>query len=297
MDRRTFLSGLGALGVAASLPRAAAAQQPAATAGWKKACGIGMVGEGDTLLAKFQLLRELGYDGVELDAPNGYAAGEVQDARDATGLVIHGVVDSAHWSQPFNHPDPKVRAAGVKALQRAIEDAAAYGADTVLVVPAVVNKQMPYAEAWDVSRAEIARVLPLAAERKVALAIEEVWNEFLFSPLEMARYVDAFASPWVKAYFDVGNVLRFGWPEQWIEALGPRIRRLHVKEFSRKKMNEEGLWKGFDVELMEGDCDWPAVTRALRATGYQGWFTAEVGGGGRARLARVAADMDRIFAA
>jgi hexulose-6-phosphate isomerase len=232
-----------------------------------------------------------------MDAPNGFARSEVTDARDASGLTIHAVVDSAHWSQPFNHPDPEVRAEGVKALERAIEDAAAYGADTVLVVPAVVNKHMPYAQAWDQSRSEIGRVLPLAAERKVALAIEEVWNEFLFSPLEMARYVDSFQSPWVQAYFDVGNVLRFGWPEHWIEALGARIRRIHVKEYSRKKMNDEGLWKGFEVELHEGDCDWPAVAKALRAVEYRGWFTAEVGGGGRDRLARIAADMDRIFAA
>jgi hexulose-6-phosphate isomerase len=295
MERRTFLSGLGALGAAAALPRGFSGQEPAPVA-WPKACGLGMVGAGDTLLAKFRLLKELGYDGVEMDAPNGFAPAEVTDARDATGLVIHAVVDSAHWSQPFNHPDPKVRAAGVKALERAIEDAATYGADTVLVVPAVVNKQMAYAEAWDASRAEIARVLPLAAERKVALAIEEVWNEFLFSPLEMARYVDSFASPWVQAYFDVGNVLRFGWPEHWIAALGPRIRRIHVKEYSRKKMNEEGLWKGFDVELHEGDCDWPAVAKALRAAQFRSWLTAEVGGGGRERLARVAADLDRIRA-
>lgn len=297
MQRRTFLTGLGALGAAATLPRLGASAAPPPPRTWRKACGLGMVGEGESLLAKFTLLKELGYEGVEMDAPNGFDAQEVVAAREASGLLIHAVVDSAHWAKPFNHPDPKVRAEGVKALEQAIRDAKTYGADTVLVVPAVVSKGMPYAEAWDLSRTEIGRVLPLATEQKVALAIEEVWNEFLFSPLEMARYVDSFESPWVSSYFDVGNVLRFGWPEHWIETLGRRIRRVHVKEYSRKKMNEEGLWAGFDVELHEGDCDWPAVAKALDAVPYSGWLTAEVGGGDRKRLARVAADLDRIIQA
>jgi hexulose-6-phosphate isomerase len=294
MERRTFLTGLGALGAAATLPRIPlpAAAPPRA---WRKACGIGMIGEGESLLAKFKLLKECGYEGVELDAPNGFSTQEVVDARDGSGIQIHAVVDSVHWAKPFNHPDPKVRAEGVKALEQAIRDAKAYGADTVLVVPAVVRKEMSYAAAWELSRAEIGRVLPLAAEQKVALAIEEVWNEFLLSPLEMVRYVDSFESTWMHAYFDVGNVLRFGWPEHWIEALGARIRRVHVKEFSRKKMNEEGLWAGFNVELLEGDNDWPAVTKALDKAGYKGWLTAEVGGGDRQRLARVSADLDRII--
>jgi len=297
MDRRTFLTGVGALGAAATLPRFGARAAAPPPRAWRKACGLGMVGEGDTLLAKFKLLKELGYEGVEMDAPNGFDPQEVVAAREASGLLIHAVVDSAHWAKPFNHPDPQVRAEAVKALEQAIRDAKTYGADTVLVVPAVVSKDMPYAAAWDLSRAEIGRVLPLAAEQKVVLAIEEVWNEFLFSPLEMARYVDSFESPWVSAYFDAGNVLRFGWPEHWIEVLGKRIRRVHVKEYSRKKMNEDGLWAGFDVELHEGDNDWPAVAKALDAVSYRGWLTAEVGGGDRKRLARVAADLDRIIQA
>lgn len=300
MERRTFLTGLGALGAAAALPRIPTPPNLLPSSPprpWRKACGLGMVGEGDGLLAKFKLLKELGYDGVEMDAPNGFALEEVVAARDASGLLIHSVVDSEHWGKPFNHPDPKIRAEGVKALERAIRDAKAYGADTVLVVPAVVNKGMTYSAAWDLSREEIARVLPLAREQQVVLAIEEVWNEFLYSPLEMARYVDSFDSDWVQAYFDAGNVLRFGWPEHWIEALGRRLRRVHVKEFSRKKMNEEGLWAGFNVELHEGDNDWPAVAKALDAVHYQSWLTAEVGGGDRERLARVARDLDRIIQA
>ncbi len=296
MNRRNFLAGVGALGAAAALPRFAlgTTQNPH---GFKKAVKIGMVGEGDTLTAKFQLLRELGYDGVELDSPNDLQLDEVLAAKEASGLAVHGVVDSAHWSQPFSSPDPAVRAEGAKALETALRDAKAYGASTVLVVPAVVSKQVSYAQAWERAHAEIARFVPLAEELGVAIAFENVWNNFLLSPTEAARWVDSFGSKQVGAYFDVGNVLRYGWPEHWIQALGPRILKVDVKEFSRKKMNDEGLWKGFDVELHDGDCDWPAVTTALRAHGYAGWFTAEVNGGKRDRLARLAADLDRILSA
>jgi L-ribulose-5-phosphate 3-epimerase len=303
MKRRDFLSGVGALGAAAALPRSfdAALRRgpfdaaPRAT-GFRKAVKIGMVEAGATLTEKFLLLRELGFDGVELDSPGGPPLDEVLAAKEASGLPVHGVVDSAHWSQPFSSPDPEVRAAGARALETALRDAHAWGASTVLVVPAVVGKSVSYAQAWERAHAEIAQLVPLAEELRVAIAFENVWNHFLLSPLETARWVDSFDSPAVGAYFDVGNVLRHGWPEHWIEALGKRILKVDVKEFSRRKMNDEGLWKGFEVELHEGDCDWPAVTAALRANGFEGWFTAEVAGGGRDRLARLAADLDRIFA-
>ena len=97
-------------------------------------------------------------------------------------------------------------------------------------------------------------------------------------------------------YFDVGNIVNYGWPEHWIEALGPRILKLDIKEYSRKRRDAEGLWKGFGVKLLEGDCDWPAVMRALDEIGFEGWGTAEVSGGGRARLQDIADRMDRIFA-
>ncbi len=295
MQRRTFLTGLGALGAAAALPRIPLTAGPGPH-GFRKAVKIGMVGDGATLTEKFQLLRDLGYDGVELDSPSDLKLDEVLAAKEASGLPIHGVVDSAHWSQPFSSPDAAVRAEGAKALETALRDAKAYGASTVLVVPALVNKQVSYMQAWERAHHEIARFVPLAEELGVAIAFENVWNNFLLSPTEAARWVDSFGSKSVGAYFDVGNVLRYGWPEHWIEALGPRILKVDVKGYSRKKMNDEGLWKGFDVEIHDGDCDWPAVTAALRAHGYAGWFTAEVNGGGRERLARIAADLDRVLA-
>ena len=162
-------------------------------------------------------------------------------------------------------------------------------------MPAVVNKQISYADAYTRSQAEIRKVLPLAEELQVKIALENVWNNFLLSPLEYAQYIDAFDSPWIGAYFDVGNIVNYGWPEHWIRTLGHRILKLDIKEFSRQKRDDEGLWKGFGVELGEGDCDWPAVNQALNDIGYSGWATAEIRGGDTARLKDIAMRMDRIL--
>ncbi|HND52981.1 MAG TPA: sugar phosphate isomerase/epimerase, partial [Pirellulaceae bacterium] len=150
--------------------------------------------------------------------------------------------------------------------------------------------------AWERSTAEIRGVIPRARELGVRIAVENVWNQFLLSPLEAARFVDQFDARAVGWHFDIGNVVNYGWPEQWIRILGKRILKLHIKEFSRKKRDAEGLWKGFDVELGEGDVDWPAVMTALDEVGYSGWGSAEVRGGDRERLRFVAQRMDRLFA-
>jgi L-ribulose-5-phosphate 3-epimerase len=302
MNRRDFLmsAGAGAAGVmvvggAPSLVAAPGGAPRTAAARLRKAVGLGMVQGDQPLLEKFRMLREIGYDGVEINSPNALDRDEVLRARDATGLEIHGVVNSVHWNKPLSDPDPAVRLEGQQGLRAAIEDAKAYGASTVLLVPAVVNENVSYAEAYDRSQAEIRQAIPFAAERGIIIAIENVWNQFLLSPLEFARYVDEFQSPWVQAYFDIGNVVTFGWPEHWIRTLGPRIRKLHVKEFSREKRDSEGLWAGFRVELGEGSIDWRAVREAIDAIGYTGWVTAEVSGGDRARLTEIAQRMDRVL--
>jgi L-ribulose-5-phosphate 3-epimerase len=301
LSRRNFLTQLsaGAAGLtavgsvsAAHLAGNAFSLEPKR---YQKAVKLGMVGEGDTLLQKFELVKALGFDGIEPDSPHNLSNDELLAAQEKTGLKIHGVVDSAHWGKPFSHPDKKVRAEGVAALRTAIQDAKILGASTVLVVPAVVNKSISYADAWNRSQKEIAKVIPQAEEAGISIAFENVWNNFLLSPLEMARYIDGFESKSVGAYLDVGNLVRYAWPEHWVEALGHRIMKVDVKEYSRKKQNDEGLWKGFSAELHEGDCDWPAVMKALEKVGYTGWFTAEVSGGGRARLQKIAHGMNRIF--
>ena len=260
----------------------------------KNAVKIEMVEDGDSLEEKFRLLKELGFDGVELSSPNGWTQEEVLAARDAVGLPIHGVVCSEHWTSPLNHSDPEVRAKCVAAIETAIDDAQAYGASTVLVVPAVVNKGMSYGDAWRLSREGISKVLPAAEAAGVTIAFENVWNNFLLSPREAAAFVDSFESEHVGWYLDIGNLIAYGWPEHWIEVLGPRIVKVDVKEYSRQKLDKEGRWAGFSVELLEGDCDWPTVVKALARQGYDGWMTAEIAGGDRARLMQIAENMNRI---
>lgn len=261
----------------------------------KKAVKLGMVREGKTLIEKFALLKELGFDGVEMSSPNGYKLEDVINARDKTGLPIHGVVDSVHWQDTLSHPDKKVRQKGVKGLQTAIRDAKAYGASSVLIVPAVVSKKVAYHDAYRRSQAEIKKVIPLAENSNIRILLENVWNNFLLSPMEMARYVDELESKMMGVYFDVGNIVRYAWPEQWIRVLGKRIVKFDVKGYSRKLQNSKGPWAGFNVKIGDGDCDWPAVMKAFDEVGYRGWATAEVGGGNRERLKEIAKRMDRVL--
>ncbi len=294
IDRRTLLAAGAALSASWTLPHSAApAHKPRKL---KKSLKFGMIDQGATLLEKFQVARGAGFDGVELDSPSDLDLEEVLAASAATGLVIPGVVDSVHWRSTLGDADPAVRGAGVAALETALRDCKKVGGTSVLLVPAVVSQSISYDVAWERSIEEVKKVLPLAAELKVQVLFENVWNGFLLSPLEAARYVDAFASPWVGWHFDIGNVVNFGWPEQWIAILGKRIKKLDVKEYSRKRRDDEGLWKGFEVEIGEGDCGWPAVMKALDAIGYEGWAAAEVGGGDATRLTDIARRMDRVFA-
>lgn len=261
----------------------------------RKAVKLEMVHGNAPLIEKFALLKRLGYDGVEISSPNNLDLEEVTAARDATDLVIHGTVCSTHWSQPLSHADSDVRARGRAGVEAAIRDCHRYGGDTVLIVPGIVNKSVSYAACYERSQRELRQVLPLAVELNVRLAFENVWNNFLLSPLEAARYVDEFESSHVGWYFDVGNIVNYGWPEHWIRTLGKRTLKIDVKEFSRRKRDEEGLWKGFNVEIGDGDCDWPAVMRELRDVGFSGWATAEVGGGDEQRLRDIGTRMDRVL--
>jgi hexulose-6-phosphate isomerase len=290
--------GSAAAGVALALAggaQAVAQNEPKSAASGplklKKAVKIGMVGgevKDRPLAEKFALLKKIGYDGVELDSPNQLDAKDVLAAIEKTGLPVHGVVDSVHWNQTLSDPNPAVRKQGLDALKTALHDAKAYGASTVLLVPAVVSKEVYYADAYARSQAEIRKAIPVAEELGVKILLENVWNNFLLSPLEEARFIDELESPFVGAYFDVGNIVRYGWPQHWIAVLQKRIGKLDIKGFSREKMQKEGLWKGFDVEIGDDDCDWPEVCAELKKIGYtDGWATAEVGGGGEERLTKI----------
>ena len=261
----------------------------------KKGIMYATVGAGKTVMEKFQAVKEAGFEGIE--AMSHHDQEEVLKARDATGLKIPSVCGQHHWAKPLSDANPSVRDQAVEALKQTLRDAKRYGATSVLLVPAVVNKQVSYQDAYTRSQAEIKKAVPLAEELQVKIAIENVWNGFLLSPLEAARYVDEFNSPWVGWHFDVGNVINFGWPEQWVRILGKRIQKLHIKEYSRKKRDKEGPYAGFNVPFLEGDNDWPSIMKALDEIGYDGWGIAEQGGGGSPEGLRDLSDrMTKIFA-
>ena len=299
MNRRAFLKSSSQALVLAALasPTLAAAQDRASTTkrSIKKAIMWGTVSLKGSVLERMKAIKQAGFEGVEMMSH--LDQDEVLRARDETGLAIPSVCGARHWDKPLSDPDPKVREEGLNALLQTLRDAKRYGASSVLLVPAVVNQRVAYAEAYSRSREEIAKAIPLATELGVKIAIENVWNHFLLSPLEAARYVDEFQSPAVGWHFDVGNILNYGWPEQWIRILGKRILKLHIKEFSRKKRDDQGLWKGFDVPFLEGDNNWPSVMKALDEIGYQGWGIAEQGGGDTPEgLQDLSQRMTKIFA-
>lgn len=295
LDRREFLVASATVVAAATLldSEARAADSKLKL---RKAVKLSMVGGDASLTDKFKMLKEIGFEGIDIDSPQ--KLDDVLKAKDESGLIVHGVVDYVHWKQPLSDADPSVRAQGVETLKKCLKDAKAYGGTTVLLVPAVVNKTVSYADAYERSQSEIKKTLPLAEELGIKILFENVWNNFLLSPLETAKYIDEFNSPWVGCYFDVGNVIRYGWPEHWIQTLGKRIGKLDIKEYDRKIAGDEGVYKGFRAELGDAQdgCDWPAVMKALKEVGYSGWGTAEVRGGDKARLTEVSQRMDKIFA-
>ncbi len=255
----------------------------------------GTVGVKGSLAEKMKAVKAAGFDGVEMMSHMNVA--EVLKARDEAGLVIPSVCGELHWKKPLTDPDPKVRAEGLEGLNQCLHDAKAYGASSVLLVPGVVNEKISYADAYVRAQTEIRKAVPLAEKLGVKIAIENVWNNFLLSPLEAARFVDEFRSPIVGWHFDVGNVINTGWPEQWIRVLGRRIQKLHIKEFSRTKADKEGKWAGFNVPLLEGEDNWPAVMKAVDEVGYHGWAITEQGGGGSPEgLADLAQRLGKILA-
>jgi hexulose-6-phosphate isomerase len=243
----------------------------------KKGIMWGNIGFGQTIMEKFLAAKDAGFEGVEVMSHLDRT--EVLKARDATGLVIPSVCGEFHWKFPLSDPDPAIREQGIAALKVSLEDAAAYSADTVLLVPGRVNESVSYDDCWTRTVEEIKKVIPMAINLKVKIAIENVWNNFLISPMEAASFIDQFKTPFVGSYFDCGNVLVYGWPEQWIKILGRRLAKVHIKEFSRKIADKQGRGAGFNVKLQEGDVNWSAVMKALDDIGYTGWTTVEQPGG------------------
>ncbi|MBC8166774.1 MAG: sugar phosphate isomerase/epimerase [Bryobacteraceae bacterium] len=291
MNRRTFL----AAATSAATSAAALAQSGGSDSGRlpiRKAVLESMILPKHLPVAeRFQIARDVGFDATECHTEEDpKRAEEIRAAAIKTGMKIHSVMNTDHWKYPLSSGDPQVVAKCMKGMETSLRNAKLWGADTVLLVPAVVGPDTSYQDAWTRSQKQIRQLLPLAEELKVVIAVEEVWNKFLLSPLEFARYVDEFKSPWVKAYFDVGNVVLYGYPQDWILTLGNRIAKLHIKDF-RFPNRKTAEW----VPLREGEIDWKLVYNALRTTGYKGIATVELPGGDKTYLQEVSKRFDLIL--
>lgn len=238
---------------------------------------------------RFALMRRIGLDGVEIPTieDTGMVA-EFKAASKKNGVPVHSIMNQKHWKYPFSSSDPETIKTGIQGMETSLRNARELGADAVLLVPAVVSAETSYRDAYERSRIHINELLPLAKELNVVIAIENVWNKFLLSPLEFARYVDDFESPFLKAYFDVGNIVLYGFPQDWIRTLGKRIVKVHVKGFDAQK-------KEF-TNLGDDTIDWLEVRRAFSDIGYSGFINAELNDGDEAYLIDVSRRLDNIIA-
>jgi len=289
MDRRSFFKTT-ALGAAATLltrPALMGAAQD--TSLLKKAVLISMLPKEMSYYDRFKLAADVGFEAVEAQtAADPKEAEAIKEASEKAKLRIHSVMNMDHWRFPLSSSDPAVVEHSLKGMETSLRNAKLWGADTVLLVPAVVNPQTSYRDAYTRSQVQIKKLIPLAKELGVVIAVEEVWNKFLLSPIEFAKYVDEFNSPWVRAYFDVGNVVLYGYPQDWIRTLGKRIMKFHLKDFKF----ETRQW----TPLREGSIDWPEVRKAIAEIGFSGYLTVELSGGDAAYLRDVSARVDKIFA-
>src|SRR2546425_1022180 len=292
---RACSTGLGVCGLAELLAGSPAsssvlATPPPAPLPIKKGVLFEMLPAKLSYAERMKLARDVGFEVMQAPTtPDEHKAEEIKKAADGANIRIDSVMNMDHWKYPLSSSDPAVVEKSLAGMRTSLRNAKLWGSDVVLLVPAVVNPQTSYRDAWTRSQAQIRKLIPLAEELKVVIAIEEVWNRFLLSPLEMVQYIGEFHSPWVGAWFDVGNVVLYGYPQDWIRTLGKRIVKVHLKDFKR---TENGYaW----VNLGDGDVDWPAVRQAFGDIGYAGSVIAELEQGDEPYLRDVSRRIDRLL--
>ncbi len=258
-----------------------------------KTLKIGMVKVEGSLADKFKAAKAAGFEGIELNLP-GTNVEEAKGAIAESGLPVDGSVCANHWNIRHTSPSADERAEALKTLKQALRDTHAVGGNTVLLVVGK-GSDGPESKIWQRSIDNISQAIPLAAKLGVFIAIENVWNQFLYdhnggheqTADKFVRYVDQFNSPWVGMQLDIGNHWKYGRMGDWIRMLGSRIVKLDLKGFSRKQDRFTKIGKG--------DLDWADVRRALAEIHYTGWAAAEVGGGGPDRLQEICRNMDQVF--
>lgn len=286
INRRSFLqrgiSVVAGASIATTLDLRSFAGSEPSGGRYKKALGYMMITENLSVEDKLKLVKDAGFEGIE--APTKLSNKRMPEPRilaraiEKTGIPVHGVVNSSN-------PE----------LTKAIDEALLYGATSVLCVVRP-NPDGSFMENYRSTQETIRKAIPYAEKKRVHILIENIWNTFLIEPLTMARYIDELDSPYVKAYFDIGNVVRWGWPQHWIEVLGKRIIKIHIKEYNLKIAMDEGIRKGFSCPIGQGSIEWERVREELVKIGYRGWATAEVSGGNRERLAEISREMDQVLA-
>jgi L-ribulose-5-phosphate 3-epimerase len=240
------------------------------------------------IAGNIRLAKTAGFDGIELalneTGPLSLQSTDEQIASyralaDAEGIEITSLATGLYWTYSLTSPDAQRRAKAMDIVRFQLKAAKLLGVDAILVVPGCVGadfaaetEPVPYDVAYDRAREAMRVLAPEAEAMGVKIGLENVWNKFLLSPLEMRQLIDEIGSPYVGCYFDVGNVVRTGYPEHWIDILGSRIVRVHIKDFSEQVGNIAGF-----VDLLAGDTNFPAVTAALERIGYTGYLTAEMG--------------------
>jgi len=293
MNRRDFVR-TSALGTSATILSQASLSAPLATAhtsagDLKKAVLITMLPKQMSYFDRFKLAVDVGFEGIEAQTvTDPKEADQIKEASEKAKIRIHSVMNMAHWQHPLSSPNPEDVKKSVEGMETSLRNAKLWGADTVLLVPGVVRPDTTIPQAWQRSQPHIKKLVPLAKELGVVIGIEPVWNKFLLTPYDTAKYVDEFKSPWVRAYFDVGNVVMYGFPQEWIRALNKRIVKFHLKDF--KYENRQF------VPLREGSIDWKEVRKAIGEIGFGGFLTVELPGGDEAYLREVSRRVDMIFA-
>ncbi len=239
------------------------------------------------LAKSFALAKDAGFEGVEVAiAEDGEVNLKSTEAEllalkgtaDSCGIELYSVASGLYWDNWLTSDTESERLRTKDIVKRHLETAKILGCDTILVVPGSVNAEfaapgrvVDYLDAYERSLEAFCELKSYAEELKVSIGIENVWNKFLTSPIEMRDFIDRIDSAYVGSYFDVGNVLFNGYPEHWIKILGNRIKKVHFKDY---RMAAGGL-HGF-VDLLAGDVNYPAVTEALKGVGYDGYVTAEM---------------------
>jgi hexulose-6-phosphate isomerase len=232
--------------------------------------------------AQMQKLKDLGFDGIEGSAP-GLQVEPMKQACQKIDLPMHGVVYNKHWKVRLSDPDPKVREESRKGLAQAMKDSKGVGGTSVLLVPGrVKGEKETHKQVWNRSIEQIRKLIPLAEELQVHILIETVWNGFCYKPEEFRDYIDAIDSPWVKAYYDIGNMQKFAPSHEWIRILGKRTLKLDVKDWGSKN--------GF-CPLGQGDVDWKKVRNELEKIEFTGWATREGNDGGVEKTAQLMDDL------